>query len=167
MYRAPELYSCFEDNWDLAQRADIYSLGCMLFELLDKRNFYTALLDSNGTTFWEVANNIRVGKEEFNGNDQKRIELYNKLLTDFASSIMIPRICEDSILPVYVQSELQAIINSMCAFDYRKRTKEHELDSIKERLRRIAHILEDEHLREIYKKRKEIRRKNAKEKSHA
>ena len=37
MYAAPEIYSGFENEWSLAQRADIYSLGCMLFELFDKR----------------------------------------------------------------------------------------------------------------------------------
>lgn len=53
MYCAPELYSGFENNWELAKSADIYSLGCMLFELLDKRNFYTTLQETNGSTFWE------------------------------------------------------------------------------------------------------------------
>ena len=64
MYCAPELYSCFEDNWEMAKSADIYSLGCRLFELLDKRSFYTTLNETNGATFWEAANNIRVGKED-------------------------------------------------------------------------------------------------------
>ena len=170
LYRAPELYSGFEDNWSLAQSADIYSLGCMLFELLDKRTFYEALQESNGTTFWEVGNNLRVGKEELNGNNEKRLALYNELLAEFAPAIIIPRISEDSIIPDYVRNEVQAIINSMCAFDYRKRTKENELDGIKGQLRKIARILENEHLRELYKKRKEIHRaKNSlcKEMAHA
>lgn len=158
MYRAPELYSCFEDNWEMAKSADIYSLGCMLFELLDKRSFYTTLNETNGSTFWEVANNIRVGKEEFNGNEKKRLALYDKLLSDFSPSIIIPRISEDSIIPEYLQNELQTIINRLCAFDYRKRAKESDLDGIKERLRLIIRILENEHLRELYKKRKEIHR---------
>lgn len=158
MYRAPELYSCFEDNWEMAKSADIYSLGCMLFELLDKRSFYTTLNETNGSTFWEVANNIRVGKEEFNGNEKKRLALYDKLLSDFAPSIIIPRISEDSIIPEYLRNELQAIINRLCAFDYRKRAKEIDLDGIKEKLHLIIRILENEHLRELYKKRKEIHR---------
>lgn len=158
MYCAPELYSCFEDNWEMAKSADIYSLGCMLFELLDKRSFYTTLNETNGSTFWEVANNIRVGKEEFNGNEKKRLALYDKLLSDFSPSIIIPRISEDSIIPEYLQNELQTIINRLCAFDYRKRAKESDLDGIKERLRLIIRILENEHLRELYKKRKEIHR---------
>lgn len=158
MYRAPELYSCFEDNWNLAKSADIYSLGCMLFELLDKRSFYTTLQETNGTTFWEAANNIRVGKEEYGKNEQKRLELYDELLTEFAPAVIIPRISEDSIIPEYVRNELQTIINAMCAFDYRKRTTENELDGIKEKLRLIIRILENKHLREICKKRKEIHR---------
>ena len=158
MYCAPELYSCFEDNWEMAKSADIYSLGCMLFELLDKRSFYTTLNETNGSTFWEVANNIRVGKEEFNGNEKKRLALYDKLLSDFAPSIIIPRISEDSIIPEYLRNELQAIINRLCAFDYRKRAKEIDLDGIKEKLHLIIRILENEHLREVYKKRKEIHR---------
>ena len=90
--------------------------------------------------------------------------------SEFAPAIIIPRISEDSIIPDYVRSEVQAIINSMCAFDYRKRTKENELDGIKGQLRKIARILENEHLRELYKKRKEIHRaKNSlcKEMAHA
>ena len=55
MYCAPELYSGFEDNFELAKSADIYALGCMLFELLDKRSFYTTLQETNGSTFWEAA----------------------------------------------------------------------------------------------------------------
>ena len=158
MYCAPELYSCFEDNWEMAKSADIYSLGCMLFELLDKRSFYTTLNETNGSTFWEVANNIRVGKEEFNGNEKKRLALYDELLSDFAHSIIIPRISEDSIIPEYLRNELQAIINRLCAFDYRKRAKESDLDGIKEKFHLIIRILENEHLRELYKKRKEIHR---------
>ena len=159
MYCAPELYSCFEDNWEMAKSGDIYSLGCMLFELLDKRSFYTTLNETNGSTFWEVANNIRVGKEEFNGNEKKRLALYDELLSDFAPSIIIPRISEDSIIPEYLRNELQTIINRLCAFDYRKRAKESDLDGIKEKIRLIIRILENEHLREVYKKRKEIHRK--------
>ena len=164
-YAAPELYSCFENEWELAQGADIYSLGCMLFELLDKRTFYTALVSTNGATYWEVVNNLRVGKEECGGNNEKRLALYQELLTKFAPAIIIPHLAEDSMLPEYVQDELQTILCAMCAFDYRKRTKEAELDDIKEKLRRIAHILEDAHLRALYKKRKEARR--AKENAHA
>ena len=159
MYCAPELYSCFEDNWEMAKSADIYSLGCMLFELLDKRSFYTTLNETNGSTFWEAVNNIRVGKEEFNGNEKKRLALYDELLSDFAPSIIIPRISEDSIIPEYLRNELQTIINRLCAFDYRKRAKESDLDGIKEKIRLIIRILENEHLREVYKKRKEIHRK--------
>ena len=159
MYCAPELYSCFEDNWEMAKSADIYSLGCMLFELLDKRSFYTTLNETNGSTFWEAVNNIRVGKEEFNGNEKKRLALYDELLSDFAHSIIIPRISEDSIIPEYLRNELQTIINRLCAFDYRKRAKESDLDGIKEKIRLIIRILENEHLREVYKKRKEIHRK--------
>ena len=159
MYCAPELYSCFEDNWEMAKSADIYSLGCMLFELLDKRSFYTTLNETNGSTFWEAVNNIRVGKEEFNGNEKKRLALYDELLSDFAHSIIIPRISEDSIIPEYLRNELQTIINRLCAFDYRKRAKENDLDGIKEKIRLIIRILENEHLREVYKKRKEIHRK--------
>ncbi len=158
MYCAPELYSYFEDNWELAKSANIYSLGCMLFELLDKRNFYTTLQETNGSTFWEAANNISVGKEQFNGNENKRLALYNELLSEFAPSIITPRISEDSIIPEYARSELQKIINFLCAFDYRKRAKENDLDGIKEKLRLIIRILEDGHLRELYKKRKEIHR---------
>lgn len=158
MYCAPELYSGFEDNFELAKSADIYALGCMLFELLDKRSFYTTLQETNGSTFWEAANNIRVGKEEFNGNENKRLALFNELLSEFAPSIIILRISEDSIIPGYVRNELQKIINSMCAFDYRKRAKENNLDGIKEKLRLIIRILEDEYLRELYKKRREIHR---------
>lgn len=159
MYCAPELYSCFEDNWEMAKSADIYSLGCMLFELLDKRSFYTTLNETNGSTFWEAVNNIRVGKEEFNGNEKKRLALYDELLSDFAHSIIIPRISEDSIIPEYLRNELQTIINRLCTFDYRKRAKESDLDGIKEKIRLIIRILENEHLREVYKKRKEIHRK--------
>lgn len=158
MYCAPELYSGFENNLELAKSADIYALGCMLFELLDKRSFYTTLNETNGSTFWEAANNIRVGKEEFNGNENKRLALYNELLSEFAPSIIIPCISEDSIIPGYARNELQKIISSMCAFDYRKRAKETELDGIKEKLRLFIRILEDEHLRELYKKRREIRK---------
>lgn len=156
MYAAPELYSGFEDNLPLAQSADIYSLGCMLFELLDKRTFYAALLETNGQTYHEVVKNIRVEKEECRGDDEKRLELYNRLLSEFAPAIIIPRLSEDSILPEYARSELQGIINAMCSFDHQKRARENELDDIKEKLRHIIRILENAHLREMYKKRKEI-----------
>lgn len=165
MYAAPEIYSGFKNEWELAQSADIYSLGCMLFELFDKRTFYTVLQDTNGNIYWETVNNIRVGEEEFDGNVEKRLDLYHELLSDFASNIIIPRISEESILPNYIRKNIQGIIDSLCAFDYRKRTKETELDNIKTKLRTIAHILEDEHLRELYKTRKKIHR--IREEAHA
>ena len=165
MYAAPEIYSGFDSEWDLAQCADIYSLGCMLFELFDKRTFYNALIETNGNGYWETANNIRVGEEEFGGDLKKRLDLYHDLLSDFAPSIIIPRISEESILPLYIRKSIQEIIDKLCAFDYRKRTKESELDGIKTKLRHIAHILEDEHLRELYKKRKKTHR--TREVSHA
>lgn len=156
MYSAPELYSGFEDNLALARSADIYSLGCMLFELLDKRTFYAALLETNDRTYYEVVKNIRVEKEECRGDGEKRLELYGSLLSEFAPSIIIPRLSEDSILPEYARGELQSIIDAMCAFDYQKRVKENELDGIKEKFRRIIRLLENAHFRELYKKRKEI-----------
>ena len=165
MYAAPEIYSGFDSEWELAQCADIYSLGCMLFELFDKRTFYNALIETNGNGYWETANNIRVGEEEFGGDLKKRLDLYHDLLSDFAPSIIIPRISEESILPLYIRKNIQEIIDRLCAFDYRKRTKESELDGIKTKLRHIAHILEDEHLRELYKKRKKTHR--TREVSHA
>lgn len=161
MYSAPELYSGFDDIWALSQSADIYSLGCMLFELLDKRTFYSALLEANEKTYWEAVNNIYVEKEAYNKNKEKRLARYHQMLDDFAPAIIIPRIAENSPLPDYVRGELQTIINSMCAFDYRKRAKESELDGIKNKLRRIAAILQDAHSREVYKKRKEIRREKS------
>lgn len=165
MYAAPEIYSGFQNEWELAQSADIYALGSMLFELFDKRTFYTVLRDTNGNGYWETVNNIRVGEEEFDGNLEKRLEVYHELLSDFASNIIIPRISEESILPNYIRKDIQKIIDSLCAFDYRKRTKENELHDIKTKLRTIAHILENEHLRELYKTRKKIHRK--KEETHA
>ena len=122
-------------------------------------------MDANGNGYWETVNNIRVGEEEFGGNLQKRLDLYYDLLSDFATTIIIPRISEESILPSYLRKSIQEIIDSLCAFDYRKRTKESELDGIKTKLRHIAHILEDEHLRELYKKRKRTHR--TREVSHA
>ena len=165
MYAAPEIYSGFQNEWELAQSADIYALGSMLFELFDKRTFYTVLRDTNGNGYWETVNNIRVGEEEFDGNLEKRLDVYHELLSDFASNIIIPRISEESILPNYIRKDIQKIIDSLCAFDYRKRTKENELNDIKTKLRTIAHILENEHLRELYKTRKKIHRK--KEETHA
>lgn len=159
MYAAPEIYSGFEDNWQLSQSADIYSLGCMLFELLDERTFYTALLETNDRNYWQVVNEIYVGKEEFNKNNEKRLELYNERLSEFSKNIIIPRIAEDSILPNFVKDEIQEIISNMCNFDYRKRTKEEELDDIKQKIYRIIKVLENAHLRDLYKKRKEIKRK--------
>ncbi|MCR5622650.1 MAG: protein kinase [Treponema sp.] len=166
-YAAPELYSCFEDNWDLAQSADIYSLGCMLFELLDKRLFRTALLEANDrVTYWGAVNNIRVGKEEYGGDAVKRLRRYDDLLAEFAPNILIPRLQEDSVLPEYVRKELQKIIEKMCAFDYRRRAKESELDGIKGKIRLLARIADDAHLRELYKKKKAWQRTN-KEKGYA
>lgn len=165
MYAAPEIYSGFQNEWELAQSADIYSLGCMLFELFDKRTFYTVLQDTNGNGYWETVNNIRVGEGQFDGNLEKRLDVYHELLSEFASNIIIPRIAEESILPNYIRKDIQEIIDSLCAFDYRKRTKETELDNIKTKLRTIAHILENEHLRELYKTRKKIHR--IREEAHA
>lgn len=165
MYAAPENYSGFQNEWELARNADIYSLGCMLFELFDKRTFYTVLQDTNSNVYWETVNNIRVGEEEFDGNLEKRLNVYHDLLSKFAPNIIIPRISEESILPPYIRKNIQEIIDNLCAFDYRKRTKENELDGIKTKLRTIAHILENEHLRELYKNRKKIHRKR--EDTHA
>lgn len=98
-------------------------------------------------------------KKNSTATKKKRFALYDELLSDFAPSIIIPRISEDSIIPEYLRNELQTIINRLCAFDYRKRAKESNLDGIKEKIRLIIRILENEHLREVYKKRKEIHRK--------
>lgn len=166
-YAAPEIYSCFEDNWDLAQSADIYSLGCMLFELLDKRLFHTAQLEANDRdTYWGAVNNIRVGKEEFGGDAGKRLRRYDERLAEFAPNIRIPKLQKNSALPEYVRKELQKIIEKMCAFDYRRRTKESELDGIKKKIRLMARIAGDAHLTELHKKRNAMRRAN-KEKGYA
>ena len=101
----------------------------------------------------------------FGGNPKKRLDLYHDLISDFAPTIIIPRISEETILPLYLRKSIQEIIDSLCAFDYRNRTKESELDGIKTKLRHIAHILEDEHRRELYKKRKKIHK--SREVSHA
>ena len=165
MYAAPELYSGFQNEWELAQSADIYSLGCMLFELFDKRTFYTVLQDTNGNIYWETVNNIRVGEEEFDGNLEKRLNAYHDSLSAFASNIIIPRISEESILPPYILKNIQEVIDSLCAFDYRQRAKEDDLNGIKTKLHTIARILENEHLRELYKSRKQIHR--IREEAHA
>lgn len=157
-YAAPELYSGFSKNIALAQSADIYSLGCMLFEILDKRTYYTALLSANGRAYWEAVNYLMVDKDDFGGNEEKRLEQFHKNLDVYSSPLAVPRLSENSILPPYIRVELQALINRMCDFDYRKRPAENELDGIKKKLRVYANILNDAHLRALYKKRKEMRK---------
>ncbi len=164
MYLAPEMYSNFETKWELAQSADIYALGCMLFELLERETFYTSFIKANDN-YWLAGNNLWVGNEQFGGNYEKRLAAFHKSLDDFAPTIMIPRLSENSFLPEHEKKELQEIIDNMCAYDYRKRTKESELDEVKEKLRRIIINLENRQKWELYRKRKEIRR--SKENNHA
>ena len=165
LYAAPELTNGFSNNSELARKADIYALGCMLFELLDKRLYFNAMKDAN-TEFFKAINYCTVDENDFGGDFAQRINKYNSLLSSYAANLNIPQFAENSVIPDYEKNKLQKIIESMCNFDYRKRIADEGLEDVKNTLRTVIRALKNAHLLQIRKQRKQIQKMHRKEKNN-
>jgi serine/threonine protein kinase len=139
-YAAPEKLCGFENDYELGFGADVYSLGCLLFELASRDLFYEQFKKLNRNCYAQILNDCEVHKTE-GESLQKRLDVYHENMDRDFSRLTLPRIEETSSIPPATKHELQSLIDSMCAPDYRRRLT--DLCSVKERLRTVIHMLEN------------------------
>lgn len=156
-YASPEILCGLSPEEELATAQDMYSLGCMLFELCAYKNFSQKLHEQN-PGYITAIENCRIYQND-GETLQKRLLVFNRYLDTFASSMRPVTLGEEANLPLFVKKELDAIIQKFTSFDWRKRPKDSSLPEIRDRLYSLAKILYNTHLLEIAKKRREIHRR--------
>ena len=154
-YAAPEMISGLYDDWQLALKADWYAVGCMMFELFDKRLFYPSLIEENGKQkFADIMENLR---------SPGTADDYFSLLDLSARDISLPDITFSPDIPPQVTERIQAVYRFLASFDARKRAGDDDIPAIRAELLRLSVILENRKAQEYLKKRREARKLKRKE----
>lgn len=153
-YAAPEIECGLSPEGVLAPAQDIYSLGCMLYELFARDTFSQKLHETN-PCYIETIENCRIYNND-GVSHEERIKTYGSYLDRFASSIRPVSLCDESGLPPFVREPLNKIIHQLTDFDWRKRPLAEDFNDIKKKLEYLSKALKNAHLLKISKERRQI-----------
>ncbi len=156
-YAAPEISCGLGPEGELAAAQDMYSLGCMLYELFSYDTFAQRLSALN-PRYIETMENCRIYSND-GETLEERLEAYGLYLDSFALSVRPVRLGEEVCLPRFVKDELNGVIQKLTEFDWRKRPETKDIPEIRKRLYSLSKILSDAHLLKIAKERKLVHRK--------
>lgn len=164
-YASPEILCGLPPEKDLARAQDMYSLGCMLYELFGCRTFKQKLYETN-PGYIETLENCRIYPNDGNSFEE-RLEAFNSYLDEFSRSVRPVALGEETDIPSFIKQEIDLIIQRFTSFDWRKRPCEEDFPEIRRKLFYLSKIMENTHLRSEFKRRKTLRKKRLMEKPEA
>ncbi len=162
-YASPEILCGLPPEKELAHAQDMYSLGCMLYELFGCRTFKQKLYDTN-PGYIETLENCRIYPNDGNSFEE-RLEVFNSYLDEFSRSVRPVALGEEADIPSFIKQEIDLMIQRLTSFDWRKRPCEEDFPEIRRKLFYLSKIMENTHLRSEFKRRKTLRKKRLMEKS--
>lgn len=164
-YASPEILCGLPPEEELARAQDMYSLGCMLYELFGCRTFKQKLYEAN-PGYIETLENCRIYSND--GNTlKKKLEVFNSYLDEFSRSVRPVTLGEEADIPSFIKQEIDLMIQRFTSFDWRKRPCEEDFPEIRRKLFYLSKIMENAHLRSEFKRRKAVHKNRLMEKSAA
>ena len=116
-YIAPELFFEIGIADEYVYRADIFSIGAILFELFTGEIFTSQIYTQD-----VVASFMRAKQILFQMQPDKRFETYNLLIEHISRKITIPDIYSfNSNVPNCIKNQLNSLFNSLVEIDFKKR----------------------------------------------
>ena len=114
-YCAPEMLACLhEEQPDIAFRADLFSLGAILFEICTGNILATRLFNSQ---FWEPFTNTMTAI-----SPAQRRRQYDRIVSGLANARPLPSLASfGSEVPKSVSDRLDDLYQGLAAIDYRRR----------------------------------------------
>ena len=164
-YASPEILCGLSPEKDLAPAQDMYSLGCMLYELFGCHTFNQKLYETN-PGYIETIENCRIYPNDGNCFEE-RLEVFNSYLDEFSRSVRSVALGEEADIPSFIKQEIELIIQRFTSFDRRKRPCKEDFPEIRRKLFYLSKIMENTHLRSEFKRRKAVHKKRLMEKSAA
>ncbi len=164
-YASPEILCGLAPEKVLACAQDMYSLGCMLYELFGCRTFKQKLYETN-PGYIETLENCRVYSNDGN-TFEERLEVFNSYLDEFSRSVRPVLLGDEAEIPFFIKQEIDSIIQKFTSFDWRKRPCKEDFPEIRRKLLYLSKIMENAHLRSEFKRRKAVHKKRLMEKSAA
>ncbi len=164
-YASPEILCGLQPEKELARAQDMYSLGCMLYELFGCRTFKQKLYETN-PGYIEAIENCRIYTND-GGTFEKRLEVFNSYLDEFSRSVRPVTLGDEAAIPSFIKQEIDSMIQRFTSFDWRKRPCEEDFPEIRGKLFYLSKIMENAHLRSEFKRRKTVRKNRLMEKSEA
>lgn len=141
-YAAPEKLCGFENDYALGKGADMYSLGCLLYELVGKDLFYEQFKALNKNCYCRIMNDCKVYNSDGDSLEE-RLSVYDSYIDRDFSQLQLPQLPQTLGIPEHARKEIQGLIDGLCCLDYRKRIKSSEIESVKNKIRSIIGELED------------------------
>lgn len=164
-YASPEILCGLAPEKVLACAQDMYSLGCMLYELFGCRTFKQKLYETN-PGYIETLENCRVYSNDGN-TFEERLEVFNSYLDEFSRSVRPVLLGDEAEIPFFIKQEIDVIIQRFTSFDWRKRPCKEDFPEIRRKLLYLSKIMENTQLRSEFKRRKAVHKKRLMEKSAA
>ena len=162
-YASPEILCGLPPENDLASAQDMYSLGCMLYELFGCRTFKQKLYETN-PGYIETLENCRIYPNDGN-SFAERLEVYSSYLDEFSRSVRPVALGDEADIPSFIKQEIDLVIQRFTSFDWRKRPCKEDFPEIRRKLFCLSKIMENTHLRSEFKRRKSLHKKRLIEKS--
>lgn len=155
-YASPEILCGLPPEKVLACAQDMYSLGCMLYELFGCRTFNQKLYETN-PGYIETIENCRIYSND-GKTFEERLEVFNSYLDEFSHSVRSVSLGDEADIPSFIKQEIDSVIHRFTSFDWRKRPCEEDFPEIRRKLLYLSKIMENAHLRSELKRRKAVRK---------
>ena len=153
LYASPEAYCGLAGNRSIAPYADLYSLGCLLFELFNHDYFGYRYSQSQS---YKVAI-IAIAQDLASRRPAERPEAWTRWTSRLKGSIPVPDIDgPGSTVPVEISDSLNGLMKRLVCFDYYDRRL--DLDWLRRRVRSTIAVLENEALRARLRRQKRLAR---------
>lgn len=121
-YISPELLCAIGISDNLSYRADIFSLGAILFEMFSKE-----ILSTHIYTTESLGNLMKIGNVVSRMPFKDKLSVYSGSINSIASSVKWPNIFSfNDFVPSSIRHYLNSLYLDMCQFDFNKRLRNFE-----------------------------------------
>lgn len=119
-YAPPEAICFFAGDREIAPYADVYALGCLLYELFNMEHFYIGLRKAN--PHYDLFLGAMYSKVNAEPDQEKRIAVWKQEIQKMGKSIVTPRIDGvGSSVPEGIAVLLNRVLEALVHPDFRRR----------------------------------------------
>lgn len=138
-YSAPEAFCGLAGHRHIAQFSDVYSLGCLLYELFNKDLFYAQIWKDKN---YKLALGVLSIELMQHSSNEEKLQAWNEYISVLRPSITpIPATTEGHSVPPEIQEQLNILLSQMTKFDFRQRLT--NLQIVREKIWSMIRVVEN------------------------